>query len=74
MVNKIVEVRVDERLGMEKALKKFKRMCETFGVVKEYRKRQHYQKPSIRLKEKREAAEKRRRKAYNKARYSSKKI
>lgn len=74
MSHSIVEVRVDDRLGAERAIKKFKRMCETFGVVKEYRKRQNYTKPSVKLKEKREAAEKRRRKTAIKARYSGHKI
>ena len=49
--------------GAERSIRKFKRMCEAYGVVREYRKRQEYRKPSIRLKEKNEAAEKRRRKA-----------
>jgi small subunit ribosomal protein S21 len=55
-----IKVYVDERMGVERCLKKFKRMCESFGVVREYRKRQEYKKPSVRLTEKREAAEKRR--------------
>ncbi|MBP9674020.1 MAG: 30S ribosomal protein S21 [Bacteriovoracaceae bacterium] len=74
MAHTLVEVRVDEKLGTEKALKKFKRLCENFGVVKEFRKRQNYSKPSVRLKEKREAAEKRRHKTNMKTRYSSNKI
>lgn len=57
---------IDERVGVERSLKRFKRMCESFGVVKEYRKRQEYKKPSVRLKEKLEAAEKRRRKTNSK--------
>ena len=63
-----VEVVVDEKFGVEKSLKKFKRLCESFGVVKEYRKRQDYKKPSVRLKEKTEAAQKRRVKAGIKSR------
>ena len=59
---------IDEKLGIERSLKKFKRMCEAFGVVREYRKRQEYKRPSIRLKEKRMAAEKRREK--NRLRFS----
>ena len=37
-------------------------MCEAFGVIREYRKRQEYKKPSVKLKEKTQAAEKRRKK------------
>ena len=54
-----ITVMIDER---ERSLKKFKRMCESFGVVREYRKRQEYKKPSVKHKEKTEAADKRRKK------------
>ena len=59
---KTIEVRVDDR-GVDRSLKKFKRLCEAYGVVREYRRRQEYKKPSVRLKEKVAAAEKRRKKA-----------
>ena len=52
--------------------KKFKRMCDSYGIVKEYRKRNEYRKPSVRMKEKLEAAEKRRRKTSVKSRGFSK--
>lgn len=57
-----IYVTVDDR-GVERTLRKFKRMCDTYGIVKTYRARQEYKKPSVQAKEKREAAEKRRRKA-----------
>ncbi len=57
-----IRVIVDER-GVERSLKKFKRLCESFGVIREYRKRQEYKKPSVRNKEKTAAAEKRRKKS-----------
>jgi len=57
-----IEISIDEKSGVERSLKKFKRMCESFGVIREYRKRQEYRKPSVRLKEKTAAAEKRRKK------------
>ena len=57
-----ITVQIDERSGVERSLKKFKRMCESFGVVREYRKRQEYKKPSVKNKEKIEAADKRRKK------------
>lgn len=60
---KSIIVRVDEKHGVEKCLKKFKRLCEAYGVIREYRKRQEYKKPSVRTKEKMAAAEKRRNKA-----------
>lgn len=55
-----IRVEIDERGGVERSLRKFKRMCESYGVVREYRKRQEYKKPSVKMKEKDEAAEKRR--------------
>ena len=59
-----IRVDIDDKYGVERSLKKFKRLCESFGVIREYRKRQEYRKPSVRLKEKIAAAEKRRNKAY----------
>lgn len=58
-----IRVVVDEMKGAERSIRKFKRMCEAYGVVREYRKRQEYRKPSVRMKEKNEAADKRRRKS-----------
>jgi small subunit ribosomal protein S21 len=58
-----IRVEIEDRSGLERSLRKFKKMCETYGVVREYRNRQEYKKPSVRTKEKTEAAEKRRRKS-----------
>ena len=60
MKNPTILVKIDERFGIEKSLRKFKRLCESYGVVKEYKKRQDYKKPSVKNKEKLEAAQKRR--------------
>ncbi len=62
-----IRVEIDDR-GVERSLRKFKRMCESYGVVREYRNRKEYKKPSVRTKEKNEAAEKRRRKTTFKVR------
>ena len=62
-----IYIDVDER-GVERSLRKFKRMCDSYGIVKLYRSRQEYKKPSVRNKEKLEAAEKRRRKAMRRSR------
>jgi small subunit ribosomal protein S21 len=45
--------------NIEDALKKFKRQCARNGVLQEVRKREHYEKPSVRRKKKSEAARKR---------------
>ena len=55
-------VSIEENVHVERSLRRFKRMCDSFGVVKEYRKRKEYKKPSVKTKEKLEAADKRRQK------------
>ena len=62
MKQEIIKISIEERDNINWALKKFKRQCESYGVIKEYRKRKAYRKPSIQEKEKKEAAEKRRKK------------
>lgn len=57
-----IQISIDERFPAEKALKKFKRLCDAYGIVKEYRARSEYKKPSVKMKEKLENADKRRRK------------
>ena len=52
---------------LERALKRFKKKVEAAGIIKDVRRREHYLKPSIRKKEKRIAAEKRRRRSANRA-------
>ncbi len=52
----LIKVREDETL--ENALKRFKRKCEKSGVLTEIKKRQHYEKPSVRRKRKALAARK----------------
>ena len=69
-----VEVSIVDSSNPERSLKRFKRMCEAFGVTKEYRKRQAYKKPSIRKKEKFQAAQKRKAKIERKKRGSRIKI
>lgn len=41
------------------ALRKFKKQCEKSGILSELKKRQHYEKPSIKRKKKEAAARKR---------------
>ena len=45
--------------SVEKGIKKFKRLCESAGILKEYKKRKEYKKPCVKRKEKVEAATKR---------------
>lgn len=69
-----IRIEIREGFPVEKALRKFKRMCDSYGIVKEYKKREAYDKPSVRLKEKLESAEKRRKKAMVKGLRFTKKI
>ena len=45
--------------SFESALKRFKKQCEKAGILAELRKREHYEKPSVRRKKKAMAARKR---------------
>ena len=52
-------VRVNEGESFENAVKRFKKLCEKSGILSEIRKREHYEKPSVRRKKKSIAARKR---------------
>jgi small subunit ribosomal protein S21 len=54
----MAHVIVKENESLESALKRFKRSCARDGVMSELRKREHYEKPSVRRKKKSEAARK----------------
>lgn len=51
-------VRVRESESFENALKKFKKQCEKEGILSEIKKREHYEKPSVKRKKKALAARK----------------
>jgi len=51
-------VKVKENESFESALKRFKKQCEKAGILSEIRKREHYEKPSVRRKRKALAARK----------------
>ncbi len=53
------EVKLRENETLESALKRFKRSCAKAGVLSEVRKREHYEKPSVKRKKKSEAARRR---------------
>ena len=55
----MAEIRVKENESLDSALRRFKRSCAKAGVISEVRKREHYEKPSVRRKKKAEAARKR---------------
>lgn len=48
---------IDEGEPLEKALKRFKRMVEKEGIIREWRKREYFEKPSAIRNRKRKAFE-----------------
>jgi small subunit ribosomal protein S21 len=52
-------VKLREGEAFEGALRRFKKQCEKAGILTEVRKREHYEKPSVRRKRKAIAAVKR---------------
>ena len=54
----MAEVRLKENESLENALRRFKKQCARAGVIAEVRKREAYEKPSVKRKKKSEAARK----------------
>jgi small subunit ribosomal protein S21 len=52
-------IRVKDNEPIESAIRRFKKQCEKAGILSELRKREHYEKPSVRRKKKALAARKR---------------
>ena len=57
-------IRVREDESIDNVLRRFKRDCARSGVLQEVRKREHYEKPSVKRKKKSEAARKKANKRY----------
>ena len=60
----MAQVFVKENESLESALKRFKRSCARDGISGELRKREYYEKPSVKRKKKSEAARKKANKKY----------
>ncbi len=58
-IRSMANVVVKEGESLDSALRRFKRSCAKAGIQQEIRKREHYEKPSVRRKKKSEAARKR---------------
>ncbi|HAE61977.1 MAG TPA: 30S ribosomal protein S21 [Eubacteriaceae bacterium] len=56
------EVKIKDGESLENALRRFKKKTARAGVMSEIRKREHYEKPSVKRKKKSEAARKRNKK------------
>ncbi len=55
----MAEIKVREGETLDSALRRFKRQTARDGTLTELRKREHYEKPSVKRKKKSEAARKR---------------
>jgi small subunit ribosomal protein S21 len=51
-------VKIGDNESFENALRKFKKQCEREGILSEIKKREHYDKPSVKKKKKAIAARK----------------
>ncbi len=54
-------IKVGENETLDSALRRFKRRCARDGIIGDLRKKEQYEKPSVRRKKKAEAARKRNR-------------
>ena len=52
-------IKVGENESLDNALRRFKRKCSRDGIIGDLRRKEHYEKPSVRRKKKAEAAKKR---------------
>lgn len=52
------EVKIKDNESLDNALRRFKKNCAKAGIMQEVRKREHYEKPSVKRKKKSEAARK----------------
>ena len=55
----MAEIIVKENESLDSALRRFKRSCQRSGILSEVKKREQYDKPSVKRKKKSEAARKR---------------
>lgn len=53
----IAFIRIDETESLEKAIKRFKRMVEKEGIIREWKKREYFEKPSTIQNRKKKALE-----------------
>ncbi|MCL2210079.1 MAG: 30S ribosomal protein S21 [Treponema sp.] len=51
----MAHITVDDNEMLEKAIKRFKRMVEKEGIIREFKKREYYEKPSTILNRKKKA-------------------
>lgn len=52
-------VKVGDNESLDSAIRRFKRKCSRDGIIGDLRRKEHYEKPSVKRKKKAEAARKR---------------
>ena len=57
--NRMSTVKVGENENVESAIRRFKRKCSRDGIIGDMKKKEFYEKPSVKKKKKSEAARKR---------------
>jgi len=55
----LITVRSRDNEAIESTIRRFKKQCEKVGILAEVKKREHFEKPSIKKKKKQAAARKR---------------
>ena len=55
----MAEVKLKENESLDNALRRFKKQCARSGILTKVKRREHYEKPSVKRKKKSEAARKR---------------
>jgi small subunit ribosomal protein S21 len=58
-------IKVGKNETLDSAIRRFKKQCARTGILAEVRKREHYEKPSVRRKKKSEAARKNNRRRFS---------
>lgn len=61
--NLMSTVRVTDKETIDDAIKRWKKKCQKDNIISDLRRKEHYEKPSVRRKKKKEAAKKRKAKA-----------
>ena len=60
----MTQISVGKNETLDSAIRRFKKQCAKTGIMAEVRKREHYEKPSVRRKKKSEAARKNKRRRF----------
>ncbi len=61
----MTQIKVGKNETLDSAIRRFKKQCAKTGILAEVRKREHYEKPSVKRKKKSEAARKNNKKKFS---------